>query len=175
MQWKVCRQPFPIQHFDPRVELATMKTRGRAKLEAAALDSKLEKGSEEIIEEYITLDTVAKDANLVTGVSDDVPSHSSPGELSSGPIPEGQSSVRSLCSALDPGPTPDVYFSCDPDKVLQDLLAPRVALGGRREGGGEESVMKNCVITPDFERRECAPPITISKYARKKVAKVIGL
>jgi len=32
--------------------------------------------------------------------------------------------------------------------------------------------MRHCVITPDFERKECAPPICVSKSERKKMAQV---
>lgn len=141
-----------------------MITRRRAKLEAAAALGAGENGSEKI-GGYVTLGTVAEDDSLIGHAS----KNSSAPAVSEG-LP---SSVESLCSALDPGPTPDLYFSCDPDKVLQDLLAPRVTLGSRR-GREEDAVMKDCVITPDFERRECAPPITTSKHAQKKVAKVIG-
>lgn len=85
--------------------------------------------------------------------------------------------------ALDPGPQPDLYFSCDPDKMLDNLLVPLTrrrhgegGLRGKGKGGlkaiRQEEVMKDCIITPDFERKECAPPITISKHAHKKIVKV---
>ena len=87
---------------------------------------------------------------------------------------------RSLSSSLLAGPEPELYFSCDSDKLVQGLLLPHVAMqqvGGsgqvhKATGNDHEEVMKDCVLTTDFERKECAPPITISKYVRKKLAKV---
>lgn len=80
----------------------------------------------------------------------------------------------SLSSCLDPGPQPDLYFSCDPDKMADSLLAPYPGVKGYHQhiGTREKEVMKDCVITPDFERKECAPPISLSKHERKKINQV---
>ena len=86
---------------------------------------------------------------------------------------EKRSPVVSLSSCLDAGPAPDLYFSCNPDKIVEGLLAPAPRdPGTSRE---EDPVMKHCVLTPDFEKRENAPPITISKHIQKKLAKVFIL
>lgn len=85
---------------------------------------------------------------------------------------ERKSPVVSLSSCLDAGPAPDLYFSCNPDKMVEGLLAPTPrGLEGLVE---ENAVMKHCVLTPDFEKRESAPPITISKHTQKKLAKVLS-
>ncbi len=79
--------------------------------------------------------------------------------------------LLSLSSCLDPGPQSDLYFSCDPDMEVEDNVLPphtqrsKVAVP-------HKGVRKDCVISPDFEQRECAPPIKISRYAHKKMAKV---
>jgi hypothetical protein len=151
-----------------------MKTRQRAKLEAAAAvqDSKLEKESVSPAEDYITLVNTDVSVEVCDDPPEQHPAGGGESSSSSQEQPGVMSGVVSLCSALDPGPTPDAYFSCDPDKVLQGLLGTRGAAQLERRGGEEEAVMKHCVITPDFEKKECAPPITISKFARKKLAKV---
>lgn len=86
---------------------------------------------------------------------------------------ERQSPGLSLSSCLDAGPAPDLYFSCNPDKLVEGLLAPTPrGIGTSRLE--ENPVMKHCVLTPDFEKRESAPPITISKHTQKKLAKVLA-
>ena len=87
------------------------------------------------------------------------------------PATEAESAI-SLSSSLNAGPQPELYFSCDPDQMLHSLFTShtRGIVGGGR--GEEEEVMRKCVITADFEKKERVPPITTSKYARKKLTKV---
>ena len=79
------------------------------------------------------------------------------------------SDTVTLSSSLNPGPTPDLYFSCDPNKMLDTLLS--TGLRGSQVSRVEE-VLKDCVITADFERRDCAPPISVSKRQQKKINQV---
>lgn len=96
-------------------------------------------------------------------------------------IPVQQEDKVSLASSLDPGPKRDLYFTCDPEKMVERLLAPQgkgASSGVGRIGGSAmstEEVMRSSVITPDFEQKESAPPISQSKHTRKKLVKVLIL
>lgn len=146
-----------------------MRTRQKAKLEAASLGSEKELEPEEAEKGYIALDNVTGDECPPAESQSDDPTDP-PTQQGAAKKQPGQ--VISLSSSLDPGPAPELYFSCDPDKMLQGLLGPRASIEQRGQQRDHEPVMKDCVITADFEKLECAPPMTVSKYTRKKMAKV---
>lgn len=61
------------------------------------------------------------------------------------------------------------YFSATTKRALKSSPTSRSAL---QWGESEEELMKKSVITSDFEKREVAPPMYVSKYARAKARKV---
>ena len=77
-------------------------------------------------------------------------------------------------SSLDPGQEmkEDLYFSFDVESLVVDGCGKGRSLveHGRRDPHRE--LMKKSVITPDFEKRESAPPINHSRYAIQKMKKV---
>ena len=89
--------------------------------------------------------------------------------------------VVTLASELEVGPLPGLYFSCDTDEMVDRLMAPRTkgrtqVVTGRgcrgESGSSQETIMKKSVVTSDFERKDCAPPISQSRYAIKKLKRV---
>ena len=83
--------------------------------------------------------------------------------------------VVTLASCLDPGPKPESYFSCGGDEMITQLLAPhkrgreeKAVVGWSKDGPVCEDIMKKSILTPDFEQKQHAPPIHLSKYALKK-------
>lgn len=156
-----------------------MRTRQKARLEASR-----RKSIPEEVEEYIGLDVnstapVPSGVGGVTAPLDDV---TAPDTLARAlfapdlvlPTRSSAGNLVSLSSSLDTGPAPELYFSCDADRMVHRLLAPRLPLGAGLAGNKspQQEVMKNCVLTPDFEKRDCAPPLSVSKHQRKKLAKV---
>lgn len=137
-----------------------MRTRQKARLEAAA-------GTPEA-SGFLSLSGEAEEDEVASPPASPRPhSVAVPVQL---PEPDH---VVTLSSSLQVGATPDLYFSSNPDKMLHSLLAPDTRVRGQpRPGGGEEEIMKNCVITPDFECKESAPPISLSKFKRKKLNQV---
>ncbi len=78
--------------------------------------------------------------------------------------------VITLASALDPGPGPELYFSCDTDTMIDALMVPRGGSG--HLSGGDGGIMKRSVLTSDFEKKESVPPSYQSRYTKKKENKV---
>ena len=77
-------------------------------------------------------------------------------------------------SSLDPGQDlmGELYFSFDVESLVGGCGKGR---GLVDQGGGRDphhELMKKSVITPDFEKRESAPPINNSHYAIQKMKKV---
>ena len=77
-------------------------------------------------------------------------------------------------SSLDPGQDMkgDLYFSFDVESLLGGCGKGRSLV---EQWGGcdpHRELMKKSVITPDFEKRESAPPINHSRYAIQKKKKV---
>ena len=75
-----------------------------------------------------------------------------------------------LATTLKPSVEETLYFSYSRKKGIS-----RVAAGGKTSttwGEGEEELMKKSVVTPDFEKKEAAPPMYVSKYARARARKV---
>ena len=156
-----------------------MRTRRTAKLEAAAscetstltrlkgraTETSLEGGQEDETVGHVSSE---KEGGHVSGEEDDGEECPVlPDMLTLRKIP------RSLCSSLDPGPQQDLYFSCDPNVVVDSVLPPRTLRSKVGSNiGRRQDMRKDYVITSDFEQKECAPPIKVSSYARKKAAKV---
>lgn len=61
------------------------------------------------------------------------------------------------------------YFSTTTKRALKSSSSSRPALPW---GESEKELMKKSVITSDFEKREVAPPMYVSKYAKAKARKV---
>lgn len=80
-----------------------------------------------------------------------------------------------LASSLDPGPLPQLYFSCDPEQLESRLLGGHSTRSRSRLETVEEEVMKKSVLSADFEQLECAPAMTQSRYAISKMRKVCVL
>lgn len=77
-----------------------------------------------------------------------------------------------LSSSLKPSLTEPLYFTYSRKKGITSSRA-----GGRSSAvtwgdTEEEEVMKKSVITADFEKRETAPPMHVSKYAKARARKV---
>ena len=143
-----------------------MRTRQKARLEATAQTS-------EEAEDFLSLGITGEEKD---GAERDKTITSKPvkdgGSLQAGK--KASDPEVSLCSSLDPGPTPSLYFSCDPDKMLDTLLAPktRTRVKGQHVGVGLGGTKEDFVITADFERKECAPPLSLSRHAKKKMNQV---
>lgn len=144
-----------------------MRTRQKARLEASAAQI-----SEEA-SDFLSLGSVEKgktepQKNGVSSTGKDLLA-----TLSQTNDKKPSSLTISLSSSLDPGPKPGLYFTCDPDKMADRILAG--VKGCPQAGTREKEVVQDCVITPDFEQKDCAPPISISKHERKKINQVFDL
>ena len=83
---------------------------------------------------------------------------------------KASSSLR-LSSTLQPRLKEKLYFSFN----KKDILASSSATGKSKSSSwetGDEHLLAKSIITPDFEKKERAPPLVISKYARAKARKV---
>ena len=60
----------------------------------------------------------------------------------------------------------ELYFSYDRDTILSQPHSSLVV------DDLDKDLMKRSVITPDFEKKECAPPVFQSRVALKKMKKV---
>lgn len=131
-----------------------MRTRQTAKLEAAAAAA------------------VSKEDEVDLSGEEDAKTLTLPEVLTLSPAtPKDCEEGSVLCSALDPGAESDLYFNCDSQIEVEDsVLPPRFQTSIM---GAPNQAIKDCVITPDFEQRETAPPTRISRHARKKLAKVL--
>lgn len=82
--------------------------------------------------------------------------------------------VSKPLSKLDPGQEMkgELYFSFDVESLMGGRGKGRSLL--EQKGGHDpyHELMKKSVITPDFEKRESAPPISKSRYAIQKTKKV---
>lgn len=79
-------------------------------------------------------------------------------------------------SKLDPGQdmNGELYFSFDVENLVGGCGKGRSLVEQRSRGERDphHELMKKSVITPDFEKRESAPPINHSRYAIQKMKKV---
>lgn len=159
-----------------------MRTRQKARLEAAAQNSAEPIGylsSEDVVNKVESTKPVLQGSSKELG---DFLSLKEKEKTKDPVIPQTSKQSRdvssgtvTLSSTLNPGPTPDLYFSCDPNEMLDTLL--NTGVNGSQPSGGirEKDIMKDCVITADFERRDCAPPISVSKQQQKKMNQVWSL
>ena len=78
------------------------------------------------------------------------------------------------CSSLDPGQDlmGELYFSFDVESLVGGCGKGRSLLEQRGGHDPHHKLMKKSIITPDFEKRESAPPISHSRYAIQKMKKV---
>lgn len=77
-------------------------------------------------------------------------------------------------SKLDPGQdmNGELYFSFDVESLVGGCGKGRSLVEQRGGRDPHHELMKKSVITPDFEKRESAPPINHSRYAIQKMKKV---
>ena len=82
--------------------------------------------------------------------------------------------VSKPSSSLDPGQEMkgELYFSFDVESVMSGHGKGRSLVERGRGHDPHYELMKKSVITPDFEKRESAPPISHSRYAIQKTKKV---
>ena len=75
-----------------------------------------------------------------------------------------------LASSLKPCMKETLYFSFSRKRGLsQSARKPAVSLSW---GQSEDDIMKKSVITSDFEKRDVAPPMYVSKFSKAKARKV---
>lgn len=75
-----------------------------------------------------------------------------------------------ISTSLQPCMKEKPYFSFK--KSLKSTPSSASRLMAVSWGERDEDLMKKSVITPDFEKRETAPPMYVSKYAKAKARKV---
>ena len=75
-----------------------------------------------------------------------------------------------LPTSLQPRMEETPYFSYSRKKGLLGPLTGKA--GSLSWGEGEEELMKKSVITSDFEKRDAAPPMHVSKHTRDKARRV---
>lgn len=77
-------------------------------------------------------------------------------------------------SSLDPGQDMkgQLYFSFDVESLVGGCGKGRSLVEQRGGHDPHYELMKKSVITPDFEKKESAPPINRSRYAIQKMKKV---
>ena len=82
--------------------------------------------------------------------------------------------VSKPSSSLDPGQDMmgDLYFSFDVESLVGGCGKGRGLVGQRGGRDPHHDLMKKSVITPDFEKKESAPPISNSRYVIQKMKKV---
>jgi hypothetical protein len=82
--------------------------------------------------------------------------------------------VSKPSSSLDPGQDimGELYFSFDVESLVGGCGKGRGLVEQRGGRDPHHALMKKSVITPDFEKRESAPPINQSRYAIQKMKKV---
>ena len=88
----------------------------------------------------------------------DSPSHQSPSTC-----------PTELASSLQPHLDESIYFSYDPVKAKDTDASKQKRTLCHNE---VDSLLKKSVITSDFEKKECAPPINRSRYSLEKSRKV---
>ena len=74
-----------------------------------------------------------------------------------------------LATSLKPSVEETLYFSYSRKKGISRTAAGKAATTW---GESEEDLMKRSVVTSDFEKKEVAPPMYVSKYARARARKV---
>lgn len=74
-----------------------------------------------------------------------------------------------LATSLQPCMTEKPYFSLTTKGALKSSSLSSTSRPGL---DSEEELMKNSVVTSDFEKKEVAPPMYVSKYAKAKARKV---
>ena len=149
-----------------------MRTRRSAKLEAAlSTSSSVEtKGDGSAIGDFISLEK--KDENVMDLDTEKVEPPSSPPDISF--ETNKPNHIVKLASELDPGPQPQLYFTSDPDKMVTALMgSSRCEKRVCSQKQAPKDLLKKSIITSDFERKECAPPISQSRYAVKRMKKVL--
>ena len=84
--------------------------------------------------------------------------------------------VSKPSSSLDPGQDMmgDLYFSFDVESLVGGCDKGRGLVEKRGGRDPHHDLMKKSVITPDFEKKESAPPINNSRYAIQKMKKVLS-
>ena len=82
--------------------------------------------------------------------------------------------VSKPSSSLDPGQDMmgELYFSFDVESLVGGCGKGRGLVEQRGGRDPHHDLMKKSVITPDFEKKESAPPINNSRYAIQKMKKV---
>ena len=83
------------------------------------------------------------------------------------PAPVKQRRPDDLATTLKPRMKEKPYFSYSRKRGMSHSAGKPVAWGE-----GEEEVMKKSVITSDFEKRDVAPPMYVSKFAKARARKV---
>ena len=74
-----------------------------------------------------------------------------------------------LATTLKPSVEESLYFSYSRKKGISRTVAGKAATTW---GESEEDLMKRSVVTSDFEKKEVAPPMYVSKYAKARARKV---
>ena len=74
-----------------------------------------------------------------------------------------------LATFLKPSMKETLYFSYSRKKGILRTPGKASTTWGDNQ---EDELMKKSVITPDFEKKEAAPPMYVSKYARARARKV---
>jgi hypothetical protein len=73
-----------------------------------------------------------------------------------------------LATTLKPSVEESLYFSYSRKKGISRTVAGKAATTW---GESEEDLMKRSVVTSDFEKKEVAPPMYVSKYAKARARK----
>ena len=178
-----------------------VRTRQRARLEAAQEAKATQYSQEKVVEEDVqpTDDDKVTESSSEDSSEEELPDEESPVRLEQSdneperlpdvlalessddttrviPIAHRekvQVNIGELSSSLDPGPEMkgELYFSFDVESVTDRQGKVKLS----QDQGGRDphhKLMKKSVITPDFEKRESAPPITQSRYAIQRMKKV---
>lgn len=77
-----------------------------------------------------------------------------------------------LATSLQPCMKEKPYFSLTTKGTLKSSSLSSTSRPALPWGESEEELMKNSVVTSDFEKKDIAPPMHVSKYAKAKARKV---